>query len=136
WSHAHLGDHQEALSYCQQALLRLQELGDSRGQADTWDSLGYAHHHLGHHTEAVSCYQHALDLYRDHGDRYEEAVTLIRLGDTHQRAGTPAAAREAWRPAMTTLDDLHHPDADKARTRLHHPAPPPANRPVPARSTG
>src|SRR5262249_17572365 len=132
WSHALLGHHQEALSYCQQALRRFQELGDSSGQADAWDSFGYTHYHLGHHAQALTCYQHALDRYRDHGDRYLEADTLIYLGDAHHSAGNADAAREAWRHAMTILDDLHHPDAGKARTRLHHPA----TRPVPTRSPG
>jgi hypothetical protein len=66
-----------------------------------------------------------LDRYRD---PYHEADTLVHLGDTHRSADNPDAAREAWRQAMTILDDLHHPDADKARTRLHRPA----NRPVPS----
>src|SRR5262249_10970403 len=60
----------------QQALTLLQELDDRLGQAQTWDSLGYAHQHLGHRTQALTCYQHALTLFRDLGDRYNQADTL------------------------------------------------------------
>jgi len=120
WAHAQLGDHQQALTACQQALPLHQELGNRAGQAATWDSLGYAHHHLGHHTQAITSYQHALDLLRDLGERYNEADTLTHLGDTYRAAGDPDAARDAWQQALTILDELHHPDADQVRTKLHH----------------
>ena len=70
-------------------------LGDRDGEADTWDSLGYAHHHLGHHAQAADCYQHALTLFRDLGDRYNEADTLTHLGDTHQVGSTLGYGRSA-----------------------------------------
>jgi tetratricopeptide (TPR) repeat protein len=83
-----LGEYQQALTACQQALTLFQEHNDHIGQAGTWDSLGYAHHHLGHHTHAFASYQHALDLYRNLGDRHGEAdpteyvmtrISLVRL---------------------------------------------------------
>ncbi len=129
WYHAQLGDHQQALTYCQQALTLQQDLGNRHGEASTWDSLGYAHHQLGHHTEAVTCYQHALDLFRDLGNRYHEATTLTRLGDPHHAAGDTHAARTAWQHALDILTELHHPDADHLRARLHPPARPPSDRP-------
>ncbi len=118
WYHALLGDHRQALIYCQQALILFQELHDRYGQAATWDSLGYAHHHLGHHTQAETCYQHALTLWRDVGDRYEEAATLTNLGDTHHAAGNTDAARDAWQQALTIFTDPDHPDADQVRAKL------------------
>jgi tetratricopeptide (TPR) repeat protein len=117
WLHALLGDRQQALTYCQQALIILQELGNRFIEAATWDSLGYAHH-LGHHDQAVSCYQHALDLYRELGDRYSESETLIHVGTTHHATGNLSAARDAWQHALSILDDLDHPDADQVRVKL------------------
>ena len=121
-----LGDHRQALTYCQRALTLFEELGDRDGQATTWDSLGHAHHHLGHHTQAVNCYQHTLDLYRDLGDHYGEADTLTHLGDTQHTADDSDAARDAWQRALTILDRLDHSDADTVRAKLHrldHPDP-------------
>jgi tetratricopeptide (TPR) repeat protein len=95
-----------------------QELGNRAGQADTWDSLGYAHHHLGQHSQAISCYRHALNLERALDDRYSEADTLTRLGNTHYAAGNPHAARDAWQLALTIFEQFEHPDAKMVRTKI------------------
>jgi tetratricopeptide (TPR) repeat protein len=118
WFHTLLGDHRQALTYCQQALPLFQELGNRVGEAATWDSLGCAHHHLGQHTRALTCYQHALTLIRSLGGRYYEADTLTRIGDTHHATGDCPAARDAWQQALTILIDLDHPDTDAVRTKL------------------
>jgi hypothetical protein len=47
WFHARLGDHQQALGRCEQALDLPQGLGSLRAAAGTWDSLGCIRHHLG-----------------------------------------------------------------------------------------
>jgi len=117
WLHAVLGDHQQALTCCQQALTMLQELGNRFIEAATWDSLGYVHH-LGRRDQAVSCYQHALDLYRELGDRYSEAETLTHLGDTHHATGNLDATRDAYRRALAILDDLDQPEAEQVRVKL------------------
>jgi DNA-binding SARP family transcriptional activator len=118
WYHALLGQHEQALDACQKALARLRDLGDRVGEAMTWHSLGHAHFQLGHHHQAVACHRHALELFRHVGDRYLEADTLARIGDDHDVFGEPAAARDAWREALSILEDLDHPDADAVRTKL------------------
>ena len=109
-----------ALEYCEQALGLAQEVGYRQGEADTWDSLGFAYHHLGRHTDAVAAYQQALALFRDLGNRYYEAETLVHLGDTYDASGDAEAARDRWRAALAILTDLDHPDADQVRARLHN----------------
>lgn len=52
-----------ALQYCQQALGLIQEVGDTRGEAGTWDSIGVVYHHLGRYTEAVAAYERALGTW-------------------------------------------------------------------------
>jgi tetratricopeptide (TPR) repeat protein len=118
WSHAILGDHRQALVYCEHALTLLRQTGDRHGEANTWDSLGYIHHHLGRHRQAASCYRRALELFKKIGDRYDEADTLTRLGDTYCAAGHPEAGRRTWQHALTILDELGHPDADRVRGKL------------------
>jgi tetratricopeptide (TPR) repeat protein len=113
-----LGDYEEAITYCHRALQVQKELGDRFGQAETWDSIGYAHHHLGRHATAITCYETAAALYREFDDRYNEADTLTSLGDAHHAAGQPAPARTAWRHALDLFDLLGHPDADDVRIRL------------------
>jgi hypothetical protein len=45
---------------------------------------------------------------------------LVRasLGDTCQAVGDHQGARRARQPALTILEELRHPDADKVRTTL------------------
>ncbi len=118
WFHALLGDYQNALTACGQALQLQQELDDHYGQAASWDSLGYANHHLGRLAKAVTCYGRALGLYRDLGDRFNEADILVHLGETHRAIGASKAARLDWHLALSILDELGHPDAERIRARL------------------
>jgi hypothetical protein len=41
-----------------------------------------------------------------------------RVGDIRHAADDLPGAREAWQQALTILDDLGHPDADKVRAKL------------------
>ncbi|WSN14860.1 tetratricopeptide repeat protein [Micromonospora sp. NBC_01699] len=111
-------------------------VGDRFGEANTWDSLGYAHHHLGNHRQAIACYRRAVDLFRAVGHRYYEADTLTHIGDSQQAAGDPEAARHCWLGSLDILDALGHPDAEQVRAKVHRPGPPPTtpSPPVPAGS--
>jgi hypothetical protein len=44
---------------------------------------------------------------------------LVHLGDTHAAAGDHAQARRAWRRAMTILDELGQPGAERVRAKLY-----------------
>src|SRR5205085_1394404 len=94
------------------------ELGDRFGQAETWDSLGYANQRLGRNAAAISCYRTAVALFQEFDDRYNEADSTASLGDAHYAAGDAASARAAWRRAADLLDLLRHPDAGKVRAKL------------------
>jgi DNA-binding SARP family transcriptional activator/tetratricopeptide (TPR) repeat protein len=118
WFLTLLGEHEQALPYCEQALTLDQEYGDEFNQAGSWDSLGLIHRHLGHFDEAVTCYERALELIERFGDQYHHALTLVGLGDTYQAAGRPAAARGAWEQAAGILDRVGHPDAGGIRTKI------------------
>ena len=119
YSHALLGNYQQALTYCQRALAAIQELGARSWEEATWDSLGYIHHQLDNHQQAVTCYQRSLDLCRERANSYNEAGTLDRLGDVHHSAGDLAAACRAWTHALRIFDEIDHPDGDQVRAKLH-----------------
>jgi DNA-binding SARP family transcriptional activator len=118
WYHGHLGDYRQARVFCRQAVTLCAEADYRCLEGLAWDSVGYAEHHLGNLAGAAACYQRALSLNRESGDRFSEAGTLTRLGDTRLATGELALAREAWQQALAILDDLQHPDADKARAKL------------------
>jgi tetratricopeptide (TPR) repeat protein len=118
WFEGHRGNHKQGLAYCQQGLTLYQELGDRLGAAATWDSLGYLHHLHGQHAEAVACYQHAITLYAELDARWQRAEALVNLGEAYDATDNRQAARELWRQALETFDELHHPDAERVRTKL------------------
>jgi tetratricopeptide (TPR) repeat protein len=118
WFHGLLGEYDQALAGCRQALSLSRELGLLTCEANTWDSLGYAHQRLGHYPQALSCYQRAITLFSSLGHRYHHAVALVHLGDTQAARGAPQLAREAWRQGLAILEDLGHADADQVRDQL------------------
>ncbi|MCW8101755.1 AfsR/SARP family transcriptional regulator [Streptomyces tauricus] len=120
WCHTLLGQHQQALDHCRQALTLQQELGHDAGTADTWDSIGHALHHLGQYDEAVAAYRNALALYRQLDASRVKAATLMHLGDTHLSAGHPDTARAAWTEALDAMDRLSDAEhlAEPLRNRL------------------
>jgi tetratricopeptide (TPR) repeat protein len=118
WVRIMLGDFDDAVALCEQAV-RIAEAVDDRYLLGTnWDTLGYAHHHLGHHQRAITCYRRALELVREQGDRYFEAETLTHLGDTHAVIDDPRRAHDAWLGAVRIYDELGHPEADQLRAKL------------------
>jgi tetratricopeptide (TPR) repeat protein/transcriptional regulator with XRE-family HTH domain len=118
WCHAELGEYEQAQACARQAISLHQELGKRESEACAWDSLGYAHAQLGQHSDAFACYHRALAMFRELGDRFNEADVLAHLGDYYRDTGDPSAAFEHWRRALTILDELHHPNAVKVRTKL------------------
>ncbi|MFH8682886.1 tetratricopeptide repeat protein [Streptomyces lydicus] len=89
----------------------------ARGQAGTWDTLGYAYHHLGDHPKAVDCYRRSLRLNRVLGHRYNEAETLVHLSHTHRATGAIGAARETLRQALALYREIQAPDAEVEQVR-------------------
>ncbi|MEK8105877.1 hypothetical protein NKG94_13335 [Micromonospora sp. M12] len=51
-------------------------------------------------------------------DRYYEADTLGHLAEAQAEAGDAVGATRSWRTALSLLDDLGHPDAERIRGRL------------------
>jgi predicted negative regulator of RcsB-dependent stress response len=62
--------------------------------------------------------QQCLTLRRELGDHYLEANTLIHVGDIYNAIGDLATARNHWQQALTILEQLRHPDAQKLNTKL------------------
>ena len=118
WAHAQLGHYQQALDYCRRALTIARELGNRAVEAAVLDSMGYAHYQLGQHAHAISCYQQAAEAHGDADDKLMRAVLLEHLGDAYHAAGDMGAAYRAWRQALSILDNLHHPDAQRVHARL------------------
>ncbi|ALP00027.1 hypothetical protein SHL15_9108 [Streptomyces hygroscopicus subsp. limoneus] len=112
--------HMQAISHCREALALQQELEDERGQAGTWDTLGYAYQQIGDYRNAIDCYRHSLEFNRKLGHRYNEAETLVHLGQLHRATGALDAAQDAWQRAIAILTDAgrHDTELDRIHTML------------------
>ena len=118
WFHAHLGNLDEGLRHCERAARLHRETDDPCREAAALDSLGFIHRRLGDPAAAVRRYLRACALYREVGNRYEEADSMVGLGDAQADAGNTAGARATWRRALTILERLNPPEADRIRARL------------------
>jgi tetratricopeptide (TPR) repeat protein len=118
WNLVRLGNYQRARTLCERALALSAEVGELETQCHAWDSLGFLEHQLGNFGAAIACYQRALDFGRGMGAPVHEADTAARLGDAHVAAGDLRRGADAWRQALSVLDDLKHPDADGVRAKL------------------
>ncbi|WP_329352957.1 tetratricopeptide repeat protein [Streptomyces sp. NBC_01261] len=125
WELSQLDRHEEALVHCHEALALCEELDDHINAAHTWDSIAYAHHCLGRYAEAIAEYRNAIALDQAHGSPPWYAVgTLERLGDSYASVGDPDSARTVWTEALSTMESLGHPDAEKTSTKLRQLATP------------
>ena len=118
WYRSQLGDHLEALAYCEKALAAQRELGNLIGEAATLDSLGYIHHQLGHYDQAIACYREAVQVQGDTLIAEERAMVLTHLGDAFHAAGEAVQAGSAWHQALSILEDMGDPGADAVRQKL------------------
>jgi hypothetical protein len=57
-------------------------------------------------------------MFRELGDRFNEADVLAHLGDYYRDTGDASVAIQHWRRSLAILDELHHPNAAKVRTKL------------------
>ncbi|MCS7477304.1 BTAD domain-containing putative transcriptional regulator [Umezawaea endophytica] len=102
-AHSDLGDHDQAIVLCEQALARSRELGNRPLEAAAQDSLGKIHHRAGRYAVAVGYLGQALETHRDLQDLYNEAVTLRNLAAAHLAVGDKRSAEDCTRLAATVL---------------------------------
>lgn len=121
WMHTAHGDAEVGLRHCLEAL-RLSRQHALRIEPNVLDSVGHAYLRVGRVTDAIASFTAAVSLHRTFGERRGAATALLGLGDAHQVAGDGPAARATWQQAMEAFDELHHPQAEAARSRLRdHP---------------
>ncbi len=116
--HSTLGEYEQALACCRQALALHRQVDNRDGECCTWDCLGDAYRHLGRRDHAIACYRQGIRLFRELGNRPDLAEALTKLGDTLCATGQMPDARAAWQEAHVILDDLHDPGADQVLARL------------------
>jgi tetratricopeptide (TPR) repeat protein len=114
-----LGQRVESLALSHRALSGYSGLGHSEGEADILLHIGQLEHLLGRQDRAAEAFERSLALDRALGDTYWAASALVALADVHDACGEVELARARREEGLLLLDGLHHPDADRLRTRLH-----------------
>jgi tetratricopeptide (TPR) repeat protein len=101
-----LGQKQEALYYCEQALRIFGGVGDQKGESTTLNKLGDAYNALGQKQEALQYYQQALRIFREIGDQAREGITLNNLGSVYQTLGQKQEALQYYHQALRIFVEI------------------------------
>jgi tetratricopeptide (TPR) repeat protein len=106
WAQARLRD-EEALGHLQQALTIRQELGDTRGEAQTAIALGEVSLKVHGPSEAARDYmQRAADLLRDMDQPSLRGIALNNLGEVYFGLGDLDAAVECYAQARDIFREI------------------------------
>jgi tetratricopeptide (TPR) repeat protein len=116
--HAHLGQYDEALAACVDALDRFTLLKDAYGRAVALDSLGLVHYRLGDYINAIDCYESSSSLWAELRAAHSNATSLTQLGYSQYANGRHEGASSSWEHALAIFDAAGHPDGDILRMSI------------------
>lgn len=98
--HSRTGRYEEAMEHYRKALEIYQEIGDRRGEADTFNNIGACLITLqGREAEARVYLERALEISQDISERYEKSRALRYLGVLDRQAGRYSLAVDRLRRA-------------------------------------
>ena len=100
-----LGQAQEGLTLCSQALAKFRAIGHVNGSARLFASLAVAHASLGHPAETRNCLAEAARILETTDERVSEAEVLHRVpGDLLNAAGDRSGAERHYRQAIAVAE--------------------------------
>jgi tetratricopeptide (TPR) repeat protein len=137
WSHAQLGNSDQAIAACEESLRLAEELGDLWTQAAALDSLAFAYRTDGAYAASAATYRRALAIHDRYGAASFRARTLTHLGDLLALTGDTASALGLFQEALTifeTTDERMAEDTRQQITRLSTNSPTPIRGPEPRAS--
>jgi CHAT domain-containing protein len=95
-----LEERRKCVEKYQEALELYRRAGDSRGEAETLNSIGEVHYLLGERQKALEKYNEALLIRRAIGDRRGEASTLFDIGLVYGALGEMRKALDKYDEAL------------------------------------
>lgn len=93
WFLAALGEYQDALAACEEALPLLRATGNRHDEAGTRGNIGYVRQRLGDLDGAIADYRASLRLYEEVLDEYKQAEVLDDLASAQLERGETQEAR-------------------------------------------
>jgi CHAT domain-containing protein/Tfp pilus assembly protein PilF len=100
------GDHAQAADHYQRSLGVREALGDKAGTASALISIGALHQKQGRHTQALELASRGTSLARQIGGLDELWPSQLLAGRAHASLGDLAAAGQAFRDAVGTIEAL------------------------------
>ncbi|WP_331737511.1 tetratricopeptide repeat protein [Streptomyces sp. NBC_00019] len=117
WFHAVLGDHQEALAWCEEALPLLAATGNRHDVAGVRGNIGYIRQRLGDVASAIEDYRQSLRLYEELLDEYKQAELLNDLASAQLELGDAEQTRANWNRSADLFDALRVARAAEMRAK-------------------
>jgi DNA-binding SARP family transcriptional activator len=113
-----------AVAHGEASLAILDDLNDPNGRAYAMSKLGVAHRGARRYPAALACLREARRIAEQAGDRRLAATCVRELGVTAFLLGDRERAREHWRAALASFEQLAVADADEVRELLAAGPPP------------
>lgn len=87
-------EHDTALVYANEALLRAKHIGDKKGEARAKMVIGIVAIYEGHYNAGLDAHIEAIELYRALGDKVQEAFLLNNIGYLYKAQGRLPIAKD------------------------------------------
>jgi tetratricopeptide (TPR) repeat protein len=100
------GDYRGLLVRFQETLARREELGDTRGIAESSFHVGLMHERLGESIQATEAYERAHALAREHGHKVERSYAARHLGGISEGKGDLDAALAYFRESLAMRQEV------------------------------
>ncbi len=110
WVLAGLTRYDEAIESAEAAVAIMEELNETWGLGNAYNTLGSIHHDLGHYQQALEWHHQALRIRRGWGDPYGEAGSLNNIGSLHIDLGDHDAAVEHLEAALAIGERIGYVD--------------------------
>jgi tetratricopeptide (TPR) repeat protein len=101
-----LGDTSKAISYSEQALEIMKEIGDRPGEGIALSGLGGAYYVLGDTSKAISYYEQRLQIAKEIGDRRNEGNALGNLGVAYGNLGDTNKAISYYEQVLGIMKEI------------------------------
>ena len=118
WVAANMGDYDETIVNCSEALAIQEAGGDLNGQAATTDSLAVAYEARGEVALAATMYERSAALFQASGDRFHEAEVLSHAGAAHHDLGNADQAGRCWQEALDIYREIGSHAAEEVERNL------------------
>ncbi len=106
------------MSYYNEALSIVREVGDRAGEAATLNNIGGVHHGLGDRARALTYYNEALPILREVGARAGQAVTRFNVAMIHRGEGRLGEAVAELGLVVELNRQVKHPESESAIAML------------------